>query len=951
MVFSNVVILLFWFSLVDLNNGNECLMQCPRPTEKTPFFQIEGNALPEQLYYCRMSSKNTTNNVCTLNVAKVLQILPAKQGLSTFYFGVICPRPLRILFDLPKNFTKVDVISYLHVQDSCVVSAKDLAAWGRATDFRVVHLIRGVTLLEEQNQTKTDLQGLFNLSTITLNGLTSPGIPCMLTTFVWEKLAEVQFSRMSLSAIPDVLKKTMPHLQSLELSHNKFRKPPAFPWCNTNLELPRNLSRTAIGNEHYSEGTWVDPRIYRRFFSINFNPAMDVSKYEFTDGRLDKISLHDNAFHDINPSIFHKISNLQVMDLSQNKLRHVPRRIFENADGLVDVKLANNRLEFLAGNTFNKLRDLQKLDLSNNIIRTFPTGLLSSLGKLEEIDLRNNSLKTIEPKALPFRSNSLKRVYLQRNKLHRIPMCAFYSRNLEVFDMSDNAVDHRSIWIVLDLLDVSNFVFSHSTSASSVDKANHKIRKTLHEINLKLERNNIEHIDVTELNKIRLLKFELILKAFTFNLGLNPLICDCKIRELQIQLRNWTRNGEIHESQFESWTCHAPKDLNGKTVLSISQENLKCQEQYPKCPGQCECYRRSLDFPIFVDCRNRSLTKQPDELPDGSVELHLEYNQIQNLTFHETLRNVTVLHVSHNNLHHISSDSPLSTSKLNEIFLDSNRLTTLPQEFQNLRNLSKIDIQQNYFRCDCKNKWMKPWLLRLDHVVVGGARSVFCSSGKNQGKPLISVRKNDFVCTSPNESIQERGVYVTVAYVLTVVLLTFIVFGFVFRFRGELKIFLFTRLRWHPFDRVDDSDPSKIYDAFVSYSGRNAEWVMQTLKEKLENEDPSYKLCIHDRDFLVGATIFQNVFDSVKTSRRMIMVLSNSFLQSEWCMLEFRAAHRKVLKDRMNYLIIVLFDDVDIKSLDDELKLYLRTNTYLSVSNKWFWQRLRYALPQQKTGH
>lgn len=80
----------------------------------------------------------------------------------------------------------------------------------------------------------------------------------------------------------------------------------------------------------------------------------------------------------------------------------------------------------------------------------------------------------------------------------------------------------------------------------------------------------------------------------------------------------------------------------------------------------------------------------------------------------------------------------------------------------------------------------------------------------------------------------------------------------------------------------------------------------------------------------------------------MIMVLSNNFLQSEWCMLEFRAAHRKVLRDRTNYLIIVLLDDVDIKNLDDELNLYLRTNTYLKIDNKWFWERLRYALPQKR---
>ena len=57
-----------------------------------------------------------------------------------------------------------------------------------------------------------------------------------------------------------------------------------------------------------------------------------------------------------------------------------------------------------------------------------------------------------------------------------------------------------------------------------------------------------------------------------------------------------------------------------------------------------------------------------------------------------------------------------------------------------------------------------------------------------------------------------------------------------------------------------------------------------------------------------------------------------------------------ILEDRMNYLINILFDDVDMAELDEEIKLYMRTSTYVSVSdNKWFWQKLFYAMPQNAT--
>ena len=918
-------------------------MTCSPPSEQPSFFEVGGYPLVSQAFICRVSSSNASN-LCTLNITKIFHRLPTKAGLSQFYFALICTSPLRVTFHRPKHFVQVDLISYLDIR-GCEVTAKDLAAWGQTTDLRVLYLRDGVTLREEENQTASDLEGLFNIGTLALLGLSNKVIPRMFTSFVWDKMAEVQLTKMSLTSIPDVLKKTMPNLQSLELSHNALHKPPDFPWCNNSLKLPRNLSRTAFGNEHYSQEATVNPRIYRRFFSVDHNPGLNVRKYEFPAGTLDRVSLRGNELQHINRRIFHKIGELQVIDLSRNNFKEIPPQLFRKANGLVHINLANNRLEILVRNTFGKLTKLRRLDVSHNFISILQNRLLNSLENLEEINLQNNSLKRIAKRALPFGSNSLKRINLQRNYLQRIPKCAFLSRNLEVFDMSDNMVSDRSFLNALDTLDLNAFRLSHSKSASSVDEKSRASLKAGSKIVLRLKRNKIEQFDFTQFDNTRLQKLEWILKAYTLNIENNPFVCDCRVPALQLKLKNWTRTvKEINEDQFDSWMCHSPEDLRGDKILSVPEEQLKCKSPYAKCPRQCKCYKRSAGFPIFVDCRNRSLTELPDEVPDGLVELRLEYNQIENFTFQETLRNVTFLRISHNNLQLISSKI-FHSLKLDEIFLDSNQLTTLPKLFENL-NLSKIDIRNNFFRCDCQNKWMKKWLLRMDRAFVGGARSVSCISEENLRKPMISVKDGDFICLK--DEILGGGLPLKVAYILGTLIFILVLSGFIYRFREEIKLLIFTRLRWHPFDRVDDSDPSKIYDAFVSYSSRDREWVLNTLREKLESEDPPYKLCIHDRDFLVGAPIFQNIFDSVKTSRRMIMVLSNNFLQSEWCMLEFRAAHRKVLRDRTNYLIIVLLDDVDIKNLDDELNLYLRTNTYLKIDNKWFWERLRYALPQKR---
>ena len=45
-------------------------------------------------------------------------------------------------------------------------------------------------------------------------------------------------------------------------------------------------------------------------------------------------------------------------------------------------------------------------------------------------------------------------------------------------------------------------------------------------------------------------------------------------------------------------------------------------------------------------------------------------------------------------------------------------------------------------------------------------------------------------------------------------------------------------------------------------------------------------------------------------------------------------------------MLVVLLEDVTDEVQEEDIKLYLRTKTYLDVNNAWFWEKLRYALPQ-----
>ena len=59
------------------------------------------------------------------------------------------------------------------------------------------------------------------------------------------------------------------------------------------------------------------------------------------------------------------------------------------------------------------------------------------------------------------------------------------------------------------------------------------------------------------------------------------------------------------------------------------------------------------------------------------------------------------------------------------------------------------------------------------------------------------------------------------------------------------------------------------------------------------------------------------------------------------CALSFQA-----LEDRSNYLIVVLCKNVKVEHLDNTMRQYVRTKTYLRKDSPWFWEQLLNALPR-----
>src|SRR5262245_5311925 len=95
------------------------------------------------------------------------------------------------------------------------------------------------------------------------------------------------------------------------------------------------------------------------------------------------------------------------------------------------------------------------------------------------------------------------------------------------------------------------------------------------------------------------------------------------------------------------------------------------------------------------------------------------------------------------------------------------------------------------------------------------------------------------------------------------------------------------------------------YDVFISYSSGDRDWVRQALIARLEQAGLS--VCIDFRDFDVGVPALVNIERAVERSRATLLVLTPSWVRSEWTAFEsLLLQHRDPSGDQQRMLPLLL---------------------------------------------
>ncbi|CAH1791991.1 unnamed protein product [Owenia fusiformis] len=783
-------------------------------------------------------------------------------------------------------------------------------------------------------------------------------------------------------------------LKKLEVDFNDIEKLP----IGLFTEMPK-LEVFNISNNKLSaiEGITFKGRSPSLLNVLNFGHNMirtiDAGAFKWTM-YLANLSLHNNMIENVQGELFRHLSqSLQIILLNGNKLSSLPDVVFKGLANLQYLDLSNNTIRKLPGDIFDGCESLRKIFLDKNQLTEFNVSL-GSLGNLKYLGISHNRL--LDAYQLFKNINdvpSLNKLCLSHNNMTSLGPGPSIRRSslpaLELVDASHNLLTElpsKQFYLSM-ILSIVNVSFNHI--------------RTLSPLKFRYHWQMPKPVEIHAANNALVCDCTMRWSKKPTSPQPTSVIQNSTALECMIPVLNDSRWYKIRDVPLNRFLCRiedqCPKECecfgDESHMHLVRFLHVKCTNKgltripIPAVPSITNILDVSQNRFHFLDSRtfsnstfstleNLNMTScgitelRGDEIFLGVNKtkiLALNNNLIANLTGnHFKYLYLDELHLAFNVIRSIHRSTFNPFWRLRVLDLRGNQLHSVDTNvFDSLKRLimageagrNRSDVETT--ECSIKlshNPWdccdalpLKSWMFKVRNVITD-YEDIYCMNG-NQTSPTPLFQTQDSNLTCVPEMIipfQFTTTFNVITGLLTAVVLIFLSasLGWYFRFHIRLKLFVWFGLR---FDKIEESD--KRYDAFLSYTGLNGEWVRDELLTRLENE--GHNLCLHERDFAAGEPIVDNIIDAIEESRRTIIVLSNQFLRGGYTMYEFIKSHDDWVRGEREPVIVVLYDPIG--SLDKEelakyptLETYISTRTYLDRSNKYFWESILLAMPRRK---
>lgn len=212
-------------------------------------------------------------------------------------------------------------------------------------------------------------------------------------------------------------------------------------------------------------------------------------------------------------------TSLEYIDFSNSNIKNV-KGSFNGTENIVKLNLSMNSIEILKSNTFYGLKKLKILDLSKNKVKHIPFDLFDENIVLEQIYLQHNSVRKISHLILNWNQNLI--INLSNNDLHELNLVSkednqiHYNKKRKIIDIYAANNQLSSVTITnfsISILDLSNNFIenTHFLCEESFQTLNYLnlyrnmienvecIDQLDHLIKLNLSQNNFKEVDIKKL--------------------------------------------------------------------------------------------------------------------------------------------------------------------------------------------------------------------------------------------------------------------------------------------------------------------------------------------------------------------------------------------------------------------------------------------------------------------
>ncbi|XP_028897761.2 protein toll-like [Zeugodacus cucurbitae] len=661
--------------------------------------------------------------------------------------------------------------------------------------------------------------------------------------------------------------------------------------------------------------------------------------------QIDVDGITNTVLRNLTAAHFRDTSNLRKLSLDGNYMQILPRDIFATLTELNELTLCLNRLEALPSGLLRAQSKLIKLDLSGNLLQMLPPGIFDTTPYLWELDLADNQfsvptnvIAAVQPLRYLYRLN------LSHNSFTRIVGAGVFNNHTLLTREQISEISEAPAYFQHYLAHLPSKRYAQQYNMTLINLSHNRI--TAFHLNsisaanvscpyeLDFTNNQIKHI--YSLSHPHHSQGSCMRKLLLQN---NPLQCDCALA--------WIHS--VNFSLATNWEC---AEHSGSNHIYLFRQVAMCAWTPKFCPAACNCHYDGQA--LYINCTHallESLTQLPRPMQVSLTRstLDITHNRFfelpSNLTF--GYANVTRLYAAHNRLENIQSAH--LPPQLQLLDVRSNRLARLSNSFilhhlNESATLQQLYLSENPWLCDCDAEQLM-YAVRAHRKRIPDVALLACANLQNTS--LLKARYAE-VCV-PASVRRLRLLWLLFSLSLAVIVLISLL-ALYYKYYLELHVWLYAHNMFLCCIREYELDKEKTFDAFISYAHQDAHFVNNILLPGLEQFEPKFRVCTHERNWLAGAYIPEQIIESVAQSRRTIIVLSQHFIASDWARMEFRTAHQCALNERRARIIIIKYGElIDLTTLDKELRAYLDMNTYLEwVEHPWFWSKLRYAMPHRK---